>query len=175
MSFSLLLDEPDPLAELGVCGLRNIGNTCYMNASLQCLRSLPSLMTHCLSSGPAQPLKKEKEGEEEPTTLDKSVACRSHIYTTFTSLVKKLWSGQFSDVRPRLLKTTLGLLHPQFSGSRQVRRLVVAYKTQILYLDLYSTTLKNSWPCCWIFSMSIAPLTIPQCSPIPSRVIYGTR
>ncbi len=121
----LLSDEPDPLAELGVCGLKNIGNTCYMNASLQCLRSVPFLMNYCLSSGPPQPLKEKEEGKEEnTTTLDKSLACKSHIHTTFTSLVKKLWSGQFSNVRPRFFKTALGLLYPQFSGSRQVRKLL---------------------------------------------------
>lgn len=92
-------------------------------------------MSYCLSSGPPQPLKEKEEGDKDATTaLDKSLACRSHIHTTFTSLVKKLWSGQFSDVQPRLLKTTLGLLHPQFSGSRQVRELglcVCVYDTRL--------------------------------------------
>ena len=108
---------PDPLAELGICGLINIGNTCYMNASLQCLRSLPDLMAHCLSSDPVPLPLKEEENAEKP---DKTISCRTHIHTTFTSLVKKLWSGQFTSVQPRLFKSTVGLLYPQFSGSRQV-------------------------------------------------------
>lgn len=32
-------------AEPGVCGLLNMGNTCYLNAALQCLLVLPQLIT----------------------------------------------------------------------------------------------------------------------------------
>ena len=36
-------------AERGVCGLLNMGNTCYMNAGLQCIRNLPDIAKYYLS------------------------------------------------------------------------------------------------------------------------------
>ena len=36
--------------ERGVCGLLNMGNTCYMNAGLQCIRNLPEIATYYLST-----------------------------------------------------------------------------------------------------------------------------
>ena len=45
---------------------------------------------------------------------------QGHLSARFGTLVQKLWSGRFSALHPQAFKTTLGLLHPQFSGSRQV-------------------------------------------------------
>jgi hypothetical protein len=38
-----LFCSQDPKAEPGVCGLSNLGNTCFMNAGLQCLNGIPEL------------------------------------------------------------------------------------------------------------------------------------
>ena len=41
------MDDGEP----GVCGLLNMGNTCYLNAALQCILVLPKLMDFCLGWG----------------------------------------------------------------------------------------------------------------------------
>lgn len=37
--------------EIGKVGFENLGNTCYMNAALQCLIRLPNLVEYFLSNG----------------------------------------------------------------------------------------------------------------------------
>ena len=48
--------------------------------------------------------------------------CRAQLRTSFVVLVKKLWCGQFSSLHPKAFKVMLGLVHPPFTGSRQVYR-----------------------------------------------------
>ena len=80
------------------------------NANHTCGDSYPD------AAGPLEGAKKEGCSE------DREVACRRHLKHSFSTLLRKMWSGRFSAVLPRSFKTTLGLLRPQFNGSRQVRR-----------------------------------------------------
>ncbi|KAK7793466.1 hypothetical protein R5R35_013843 [Gryllus longicercus] len=94
-------DVKDVSSVAGVCGLRNLGNTCFMGAGLQCLAATPSLVQYFLS---------RHVGEKEP----------SHSLTAqFAALIHKMWSGQFSIVHPSEFKEALGLSQPQFKDFRQ--------------------------------------------------------
>ncbi|XP_063243702.1 uncharacterized protein LOC134542986 [Bacillus rossius redtenbacheri] len=94
-------DVRDPSAQPGVCGLRNLGNTCFMAAGLQCLAATPPLVQFFLRR-PAS----EKDGQ----------LC---LTEQFTLLVHKVWTGDFAVLHPAGFKQALGVKHPQFKDYRQ--------------------------------------------------------
>ncbi|KAF7990988.1 hypothetical protein HCN44_000793 [Aphidius gifuensis] len=91
----------------GVCGLRNLGNTCFMAAGLQCLTASPTVLGHFLDL--------EDKNNDDDKLLTPSGTLMSH----FSKLLTKMWSGKYSVVRPIEFKQTLGAYHSQFKDYRQ--------------------------------------------------------
>ena len=77
----------------GLCGLENLGNTCYMNSALQCLSNIPELTEYFLSL-------KYKDDINE----DNPLGSQGKIARKFAFLLKKLWQDNEKYFAPHSFK-----------------------------------------------------------------------
>jgi len=118
----------------GSSGLKNIGNTCYMNATLQCLSAL-SLFSSYIRKDQYMPRlarneenriaeKKRKEdniADNEPVRFsrkEKNEACQNTIVCQLARVLRAMWDGNCT-VAPHSFKKLVSKLCPIFEGYTQ--------------------------------------------------------
>lgn len=118
--------SPAPGRAAGLAGLQNLGNTCFMNSSLQCLSHAVPLL-RCFLSG----------SYEDDINKDNPLGKGGEVARAFGRLVQLLWQGDVSSIAPRAFKATLGRHATQFRGYEQHdSQELLSYLLDMLHEDI---------------------------------------
>lgn len=85
----------DPSYPVGVCGLSNLGNTCFMNSAIQCIASVAPLRNYFIA-----------DRFEDHINSENKLGSGGNIARAFARLMRQMWSerNRGGSCVPRELK-----------------------------------------------------------------------
>ncbi|XP_061905032.1 ubiquitin carboxyl-terminal hydrolase 2-like [Entelurus aequoreus] len=103
----LIINQAKKQSPQGLAGLKNLGNTCFMNSILQCLSNTPELRDYCLR-------------DVHRTDLNNNSRTTSALVDAFVKLTKTLWTSVNNEtVTPSDFRNQVQLYAPKFAGCNQ--------------------------------------------------------
>ncbi|VDM44973.1 unnamed protein product [Toxocara canis] len=92
----------------GMCGLQNLGNTCFINSAVQCLSSVVEITGYFRDGYYMNDINKENV-----------LGMQGKLAHAYAELIENLWSGSNRSIAPYKFKAVIGQLAPQFIGYSQ--------------------------------------------------------
>ncbi|XP_076952933.1 ubiquitin carboxyl-terminal hydrolase 8-like [Bidens hawaiensis] len=93
--------------KLGLTGLSNLGNTCYMNSAVQCLAHTPHFVDYFLGDF------------RRDLNFENPLGMNGKLALAFGDLLRQLWTPGTNSVSPTAFKSRLACYAPQFGGYNQ--------------------------------------------------------